>query len=150
MGNKKIGREKFVENWLKLSRHDIEVAELMLKNYDWPNSVFYSQQSVEKAIKALLEANGIIVREHFLSKILKREILPKEKEKETIEKIVEISSWFEKDKKWAITRYPIKRGGKIVLPEEVFTKEIASEALKKAMFVFDSVSKILKEKGVEI
>ncbi|MFH8120402.1 MAG: HEPN domain-containing protein [Candidatus Aenigmatarchaeota archaeon] len=150
MGNKKIGREKFVENWLKLSRHDIEVAELMFKNYDWPNSVFYSQQSVERAIKALLEANGIIVRGHFLADILKREILPKEMEREMQEKIIEISSWFEKDRKWVITRYPIKKGGKIVLPEEVFTKEIASEALKKARFVLDSISKILKEKGVEI
>ncbi|MEM5883224.1 MAG: HEPN domain-containing protein [Candidatus Aenigmatarchaeota archaeon] len=143
-----MGREKFIENWLKLSMHDIEVAELMFKNRDWPNSVFFSQQSVEKTIKALLEANGIIVKDHFLANILKREILPKEK---TIEKIIEIALWFERDRKWAITRYPIEKGGKVVLPEEVFTKEIAEDALKKAKFVFDSISKILKERyGVEV
>ncbi|MEM5810194.1 MAG: HEPN domain-containing protein, partial [Candidatus Aenigmatarchaeota archaeon] len=55
------------------------------------------------------------------------------------------------EKNWIITRYPFRRKTEIWSPVKAFTKTDAEEALKKAKFVFNSISKILKEKyGIKI
>mgnify|MGYP006306439591 CR=1 FL=1 len=40
--------------WFKQAKHDLEVAEYNYKGNFFDSSIFYSQQSVEKALKSLL------------------------------------------------------------------------------------------------
>ena len=131
--------------WLNIAKKELKRAGIAFKNKDYPDCVFHSQQAVEKTIKALLEINGIIVRDHYVSRHL---------DKLTgieIRKIKEIAVWFEMDKKWESARYPIEKCGKILMPEEIFTEEIAENALKKAKYVVREITKILKEKyGIKV
>ncbi|MEM5810917.1 MAG: HEPN domain-containing protein [Candidatus Aenigmatarchaeota archaeon] len=149
MGDKKGSNKIPALIWFKIAREDLKRAERAFSSNDFPDCVYRSQQATEKSIKTILELNEIIVRDHYVAEKLK-DLIKRNIEFKNLIEIVEIARWFEKDKKWEITRYPIEKENELVLPEEVFTKEIASEALKKAKLVFDSVSKILKEKGVEI
>ena len=144
MGHKGKGFEIPSKFWLSVAKKELKRATHNLKGKDYPDCVFHSQQAVEKAVKALLEINGIIVRDHYVSRHLDK-LTGVE-----IERLKEIAVWFEMDKKWESARYPIEKGGKILMPEDVFTEEIARDALKKARYVVREISKILREKyGVE-
>ena len=55
---------KFAETFFKIAEKDLERAKNALKNKDFPDCVFRSQQSVEKCVKALLELKLRIVRTH--------------------------------------------------------------------------------------
>jgi len=138
MGNKKVGREIPSKFWVKIAKKELERAEDALKRKDYPDCVFHSQQAVEKIVKGLLEINKIIVRDHYVADKVKKIV--------SDEKLIEEISWFEKDKKWEIARYPIEKAGSILTPEDVFTRKIAEDALKKARFVFEKIGEILKEK----
>ncbi|MCS7094087.1 MAG: HEPN domain-containing protein [Candidatus Aenigmarchaeota archaeon] len=149
MGNKKRGSKIPALVWVELAKKDLSRAERAFAIKDYPDTVYRSQQVVEKMIKAILEINEIIVRDHYVSEKLKNLIKKREELKE-LEEVIEIARWFEKDKKWEITRYPLEKEDGFVLPEEIFTKEIAEESLKKAKFVFEKIVKIVKKEGVEV
>jgi HEPN domain-containing protein len=138
MGHKKRELEDFAIALKKEAEKELERAKERFKNKDYPDAVFHSQQCVEKIVKSLLEMEGLIVRKHKVKDIFDR-----------ITKLKEVSRaiyWFEKDRKWVKTRYPTKIGKRVYLPEEIFTKEIAQDALKKANFVFKKICEILREK----
>lgn len=64
-------RKKHVEAWLERVNYDIETAEAMHKTGRYIYVVFMAQQAVEKAIKALIEAEGkLIPFEHNLRRLL--------------------------------------------------------------------------------
>jgi HEPN domain-containing protein len=138
MGDKRIGRKIPSEFWMRIAKRELKRAEDAFKKEDYPDCVFHSQQAVEKIAKALLELNRIIVRDHYVADKL-RNILDNEK-------LIKEVRWFEEDKKWEISRYPIEKAEEILMPEEIFDKETAKEALKKAKFVLSEIEKILKKK----
>ena len=142
----RAGNKVFAVEWLKLAKEDLRAAESLLKDNNFNNSVYHSQQACEKAVKALLEINKIIVRSHYVS-----QRLLSLGRSDDILKIAEAAEWFEKDRKWEITRYPIEKGKEIFLPFKVFSEKDAKEAFEKAKFVVEKIEKILKEKyGVEV
>ena len=64
-------RKRHVEAWLERVNYDIETAEAMHKTGRYIYVVFMAQQAVEKAIKALIEAEGkLIPFEHNLRRLL--------------------------------------------------------------------------------
>lgn len=42
-----------IENWLRQAEADLRKARILAQNEAFDGAVFYSQQSVEKALKAL-------------------------------------------------------------------------------------------------
>jgi HEPN domain-containing protein len=138
MGDKRIGRTIPSKFWMKLAEKELKRAEDAFSKEDYPECVFHSQQATEKMAKALLELNKIIVRDHYVADKLKN-ILNREE-------LIKSIRWFEEDKKWEISRYPIEKAEAILIPDEIFDKEVAQEALEKAKFVFSEIEKILKEK----
>ena len=137
MGDKRIGRRISPEFWVKVAEKEMKRAEDAFSRGDYPDCVFHAQQATEKMAKALLEANGIIVRDHYVSEKLRGIVN---------DNLIKNVRWFEEDKKWEISRYPIEKGGEILMPDEIFDREVAEEALNKAKFVVSEIEKILKEK----
>lgn len=64
-------RKRHVEAWLERVNYDIETAEAMYKTGRYLYVVFMAQQAIEKAVKAIIEAEGKIVPfEHNLRRLL--------------------------------------------------------------------------------
>lgn len=79
--------KKFAETFFKIAEKDLEMARNALKNKDFPDCVFRSQQCVEKCAKALIELKLRFVRTHEILPVF-IESYSKEWKKE-FEKIVE-------------------------------------------------------------
>jgi len=112
---------------MRIAKRELKRAKDSFNRKDYPDCVFHSQQAVEKMVKALLEVNKIIVRDHYVADKLKHVVNDVE--------LIKTVRWFEEDKKWEISRYPIEKAEGILMPEEIFDKESANEALEKAKFV---------------
>ena len=138
MENKRINL-KLAKEFFETARADLKSAEILLKANNFNNSIYHSQQTAEKAIKALLVLRNKFVESHFVADIAKDFLN---------EKVYEYAKSLEKN--WIITRYPFRRKSEIWSPVKAFTRTDAKDALKKAKFVFNSISKILKKMGVEI
>jgi len=149
MGYIQVGKKfkEYAVAFLETSKYDLEQAENCLEDGAFANSVFFSQQCVEKAVKALLEMKGYFEREHDLSAPFLNMIIKKEKDepkKKLLFEILNELDWFKGA--WQKTRYPQQKDGKIVAPLLLYSREESQKAIKKAQFVFDEISKILNEK----
>lgn len=56
--NSKMSTKEKVDEWLAISREDVEVATLCFKNSKYLHCAFMCQQAVEKVLKALITASG--------------------------------------------------------------------------------------------
>ncbi|BDC17686.1 HEPN domain-containing protein [Acidianus sp. HS-5] len=61
---------KRVEDWLKQAERDLEEAKHAKAGGYYELACFLSQQSAEKAIKALLQLNGLEKRGHSISHLI--------------------------------------------------------------------------------
>ena len=150
MGNEKSSRKfiEFAEAFIKEAKEDVAVAEELLENKRYAHSVFMSQQCAEKAVKAMLEIEGIFVAEHdistfFLKFIANNNVYKKYKKENSI--ILEDLDYFEGE--WAKTRYPKEKNGKICTPTELYGEKEAFLSLEKAKEVYNLIKKIMDEKN---
>jgi HEPN domain-containing protein len=77
-----------------------------LKERYYPYAVFHSQQCIGKIIKALLEMEGVFVRDHDVSGMFSTYILKKEEDeeiKENLYKVLDALRWFKGT--WALSKY---------------------------------------------
>lgn len=71
MGRISAEQKRRVDTWLERVCYDMDTADAMYKTGRYLYVVFMAQQAVEKAIKALIEANGSVAPfEHNLRKLL--------------------------------------------------------------------------------
>jgi HEPN domain-containing protein len=121
------------EDWLAQARRDLQAARhsLTTQDYDW--CAYQSQQSAEKAIKALLRLHSNEKRGHDLLKLLK-ELKPILQVPGTV-----IDASRRLDKQHFMSRYPdsITEG----FPAEFYNEKIASECLADAETVLTFVEK---------
>ena len=134
MEGKRVDKELAKEFFLT-ALDDLKSAKLELDGKIFNNSIYHSQQAVEKAIKALLILHNQFVETHFVADRIKGLV---------DDKVVEYAKNLENN--WVITRYPFRRKTEIWSPRKAFTEVDAIEALEKARFVVNEIRKILKEK----
>ncbi|MCS7135291.1 MAG: HEPN domain-containing protein [Candidatus Aenigmarchaeota archaeon] len=136
MESERVGLAK---QFLLTAKKDLEAAEVLFKEKNFNNSIYHSQQAVEKAIKAILVLSGKFVESHFVADMVK-DVLDKES--------YEYAKSLEKS--WIISRYPFKRKTEIWSPVNGFTEGDSRDALDKAKFVFNKISKLLEKRGVKV
>lgn len=103
-----------IENWLKQSEADFNTAKNSLKSKDYYASVFWSQQSIEKAFKALcLLKLKEIPKSHSIIYFAQKLKVP--------EKL--LSGIRDLNPEYLITRYPDMAEG---IPSEVYDIKIAT------------------------
>lgn len=91
--NKKLGTEK----WLSKSLKDLENAKFSYKWKRFDMAAFYSQQSVEKALKALyIKSFGRLIKTHDLNQLGKELNMPQK----IIRRCIALN------RAYVITRYP--------------------------------------------
>jgi len=130
MENKRINL-KLAKEFFETARADLNSAEVLLKANNFNNSIYHSQQAVEK----VLILKNKFVESHFVADIAK-DLLN--------EKVYECAKSLEKN--WIITRYPFRRKSEIWSPVKAFTKTDAIEALKKQGLSLIQFQKSLRKK----
>jgi HEPN domain-containing protein len=64
--------EQKFEHWLKIAKRDLRSASILLKSRQWTNTIFMSQQAIEKLVKGLylLYINDNIPKIYNISKLI--------------------------------------------------------------------------------
>lgn len=138
--------EKFARKYFEEAVKDLERAERALRFNDYPQAVFYAQQSVEKAVKAMLETRKKVVYNHGPELV---GIFAEAFEKEWVEGynvIVEALEFL--TEYYTRSRYPFVLRGNVLGPEDVIDMETALKGVELARKALDVVKEYLRRRGV--
>lgn len=135
--------KKYAKAFFQIAKKDFERAKKMFELKDYSMCVFFSQQAIEKSVKAMLETKLFFIREHNILPYFVEKF--KDEWKEEFNIIVEALDHLKFD--WVRTRYPFEMES-IILPEEYYDENKARKALIYAGRVLEIVEKYLKEKNV--
>lgn len=123
---------KRFEDWLAQAKSDLEHARKSLEMQDYNWSCFATQQSAEKALKALYDFLGGDAWGHSITKLLKE--LPEGRLKAAKE-LLEKAAYL--DKLYIPTRYP--NGFAAGASSDYYTKKEAGEAIEYAEVILSFV-----------
>lgn len=125
------------------SKTDLESAKDLLKTKRYSRVIFHCQQCCEKIIKAVLASRGKnIIFTHEITPFLLKTLT--EDEIKELEKVIRYSSSL--DMEFPKTRYPIPAGDdELFIPSRDYTKEDAEEYLKKAVYLFQELKKLIED-----
>lgn len=130
-----------------MAQHDLSQAEEALAESKYSDVVMYAQQSSEKIAKALLELERHFENIHDVSDIFyvvimkDKKFKPYENDFQLVRKYLRWLAFH-----WGKSRYPILEGGVVISPLDRYDRKFAEDALEKAIFIFEAISKALKEK----
>lgn len=137
----------FAIAFMKEAREDVESAKRLLEARKYSRAVFFSQQAVEKSVKALLEMEKIFVAEHDLATFFMKFIYNNKKYQELKKErniILENINYFEGE--WSKTRYPREVRGKVVVPTDLYDEHDASQAIEKSEETLKVITMLLNKK----
>jgi HEPN domain-containing protein/predicted nucleotidyltransferase len=127
-----VSNKDFAIAMLTDGERDFEIAVKILEDGYFDKAVYHFQQSIEKAVKAILICFGIFKKTHFVGEILLKELETREFDDNWKEKLVQISrlsSEIEPEVTWS--RYPGIDEGILWLPYEEYTEDDANEIKEK-------------------
>jgi len=130
---------KEAERWFKTAKGDLDSAIILLKNNRYAHSCFHSQQSGEKAVKAVWYDLDADPWGHSIKKLiqdLEQVDLKTYAKFKTLEK-----SAVQLDRFYITTRYP--NGLPELTPEEAYLEEDAVKCIENAKKFIDAVRSIL-------
>ncbi|MFQ6050634.1 MAG: HEPN domain-containing protein [Candidatus Hydrothermarchaeota archaeon] len=127
---------------------DLETAEFLLEKGIYSRSLFHSQQSLEKSLKACLTVKfSGEIRSHLVVGLFKKEVLDFASNllKKEFSNVLEDALWVEK--RWINTRYEeldIEKE-ELRIPTLIFTTEDAEKGLKTAKKVLNLSREFLED-----
>jgi HEPN domain-containing protein/predicted nucleotidyltransferase len=127
-----VSNKDFAIAMLTDGERDFEIAVKILEGGYFDKAVYHFQQSVEKAVKAILICFGIFKKTHFVGEILLKELETRGLDDNWKEKLVQISrlsSEIEPEVTWS--RYPGIDEGILWLPYAEYTEGDANENKEK-------------------
>ncbi len=138
--------EKFARKYFEESLKDLERAKRALRVEDYPQAVFYAQQSLEKGVKAMLELRRRIVYNHGPELVgIFVEAFEGEWQQEfnhILESLEYLMEYYTR------ARYPFLMRGDVLSPDDIVTKEIAEKGVLLAEKSLEVVRDYLARRGV--
>ena len=137
---------KFARKYFEESVKDLERAIRAFNLSDYPQSVFYAQQSVEKGVKAMLEVKRKVVYNHgpeligIFSEVFSREWI--DDYAVIIESLEFLTEYYTR------ARYPFLFKGVVYSPNDIISKEIAEKGIKLAKKVVEVVRNYLRRNNI--
>ena len=126
-----------LDDWIESSLNDLNRAQMCLKMNDFECTCFYSQQAVEKILKAYLLKYGNFLKTHSLVKLAQR----------CSNYGLDLSNFVQELKNleihYSAARYP---NAKISYRVE-YSEELAKWCLETAIKIINIVLKLLREKN---
>ncbi len=129
----RVTNRDFAESMCLDGRRDNEIGLRLIEGRYFDKAVYHFQQSVEKAVKAVLISQGVFQKTHFVGTILEgmiNEMNAAEASKEGLKELARISINIEPDV--SLSRYPGIINDALWLPYKEYSREDAEEAMKKA------------------
>ena len=138
---------EFARRFLEEARADLARARRALADEDYPLALFEAQQAAEKAVKAMLEAHRVWVRNHgpeLVNEVLRTlaGVLPRNELEYVVEVLAELSEWYTR------SRYPTVIRGRVYSPGELVTRDLAVSAVEKAEGVVAIAERVLRQMHV--
>ncbi len=134
---------EYAKVWIKEAERELEAAKVLFEKGLYEMCVYHAQQTAEKSLKSVLILLGKEVYEHRVTSIFRDEVLIKY-DYPYLEEIVNKAFWLEQH--WLKSRYPLKKvNGKIDVPYQIYTKDVAKKALEYAEFVLEKIKEFLRE-----
>ena len=122
-----------VENWLKQAEADMRKADILFKSREFDGTVFFCQQSAEKALKAVaLDKLRESQKGHSIVYLAQLVKLPGEM----------MSGVRDLNPEYLIARYPDMASG---VPSELYDEKIASRHMETARAVVELAKKQMKK-----
>lgn len=138
--------EKFARKYFEESLKDLERARRAFKYKDYPQAVFYAQQSVEKGVKAMLEIKRRVVYNHGPELIgIFVDVFENEWNKE-FNHIVEALEYL--TEYYTRSRYPFLLRGEVIGPEDIVNNDIAEKGLLLAEKTVEVVGDYLRRRNI--
>jgi HEPN domain-containing protein/predicted nucleotidyltransferase len=129
----RVTNRDFAESMGLDARGDYEIGLTLTKDGYFDKAVYHFQQSVEKAVKAVLISQGVFQKTHFVGSILEgmiNEMDASEASKERLKDLARISINIEPEV--SFSRYPGIINDALWLPYKEYSREDAEEAMDKA------------------
>ena len=125
------------------AQSDMRSAKLLLDGTEFSRSVYHSQQTIEKAMKASLILAGIVITDdHWVSDRFMQSFstMP------NIQTIIRDAKYLERQA--TKSRYPLFSNADrpIWIPSREYTGQDADDAYRKALTIFKNIKQFLKEK----
>ena len=128
-----VTNRDFAESMSLDARRDYEIGLTLTKGGYFDKAVYHFQQSVEKAVKAVLISQGVFQKTHFVGSILEgmiNEMDASEASKERLKELARISINMEPEV--SLSRYPGIIKDALWIPYKEYSREDAEEAMDKA------------------
>jgi len=137
---------RFARKYFEEAVKDLERAKRALSFNDYPQAVFYAQQCVEKAVKAMLEVRKRVVYNHGPELIAVFSEVFSSEWREEYEIVVQALEFLQEY--YTRARYPTLFRGEVYGPSDVVTEEIARRGIELAERVVEVVRDFLRRNGV--
>ncbi|MCD6114054.1 MAG: HEPN domain-containing protein [Thermoprotei archaeon] len=137
---------KFARKYFEESEKDLERAIRALNLDDYPQAIFYAQQSVEKGVKAMLEVRRKVVYNHGPELIgIFSETFSNEWKKEydiIVEALEYLTEYYTR------ARYPFLLKGEVYGPSDIVSREIAEKGVKLARKAIEVIRDFLRRNSI--
>jgi len=137
---------RFAKKYFEESTKDLERALRALSVDDYPQAIFYAQQSVEKCVKAMLEVKKRVVYNHGPELIALFADTFSSEWREEYDVIVEALEYL--SEYYTRARYPFLFRGKVYGPSDIVSKDMAEKGIKLAKEVIKVVENFLRRSNV--
>jgi HEPN domain-containing protein len=137
---------KFAKKYFEESLKDLERAERALSINDYPQAIFYTQQCIEKGVKAMLEVKKRIVYNHGPELVtIFSEVFENEWNDDFL-KIVDALEYL--SEYYTRARYPMLLKGEVLGPADIVSKDIASKGIEKAKEAIEVIKNFLRRNSI--
>ena len=134
---------EYARAFLNIAKKDNIRAKRALELKDYPECFFYSQQSVEKSVKAMLEVKLIYKKEHDIIAEASNNLQDLGEDLDIILNALDYLSGA-----WNMSRYPFFNGNSVTTPEEFVTEEMCVKGIKYSDEVIRIAENYLRKYGI--
>ncbi|BCU67744.1 hypothetical protein HS7_11810 [Sulfolobales archaeon HS-7] len=134
---------EYARAFYNVAKQDNVRAKRALELKDYPECFFYSQQSVEKSVKAMLELKLVYKKEHDVIADASNLLQDIGNELDVVLNALDYLS-----SAWNISRYPFFNGNNITTPEEFVNEEMCKRGIEYSEQVIGIAEKYLRKHGV--
>jgi HEPN domain-containing protein len=137
---------EFAKAYYREALRDLGRARRSYDEGDYPEAVFWAQQAVEKAAKAMLEARRRVVYNHGPELVLAFTEAFEGDWSPEYDSVVEALEYL--SEYYTRARYPTLFRGRVYTPEEVVDAEVARRGIELASRAVEVAGRFLRREGI--
>ena len=135
--------KEFAKAFYSVAVKDNQRAKQAYEAKDYPQCFFYSQQSVEKSVKAMPEVKFVYKKGHDVIADASTHL---QELGNDLDKVLEALDYL--SGAWTTSRYPVLNGLDVKTPEEMVTEEMCRKGIEYSEEVLKVAESFLRKYGI--